>query len=299
MTASTTINDIFGDLPDDEPPMRFKLSRTADGATAMRRVYRETCSKCGGDGMWHGYGDCTGDGRCTMCDGVGYKVFKTSPESRAKSRDAAAAKRNAKEAEVRAAYEAWLAANPAEAEWLREAAGRGLEFAASLLESLRTYGSFTERQEVAVRNATERSQARKAEWAAEKAARESAAPAVDAARLEQSFLKAKANGLKWPRITLGDMVIKPAGDTSKNPGALYVTESGQYLGKVMGGRFFKVRECDSAQEGIVVNLINDPVGAAEAYGHLTGHCCICNRELTNPESVARGIGPICADKFGW
>jgi hypothetical protein len=61
----------------------------------------------------------------------------------------------------------------------------------------------------------------------------------------------------------------------------------------------KVRECGTEQEQKVVSLINDPVGAAEAYGHLTGHCCICNRELTNPESVARGIGPICADKFGW
>lgn len=33
---------------------------------------------------------------------------------------------------------------------------------------------------------------------------------------------------------------------------------------------------------------------ASAYGRKTGRCMICGRLLTNPESVERGIGPICA-----
>lgn len=35
---------------------------------------------------------------------------------------------------------------------------------------------------------------------------------------------------------------------------------------------------------------------AAAFGHQFGVCCLCGRLLTDPESVAAGIGPICADK---
>jgi hypothetical protein len=36
-----------------------------------------------------------------------------------------------------------------------------------------------------------------------------------------------------------------------------------------------------------------------AYGKRTGACSCCGRELTNGESIDRGIGPICAEKYGW
>lgn len=36
---------------------------------------------------------------------------------------------------------------------------------------------------------------------------------------------------------------------------------------------------------------------AAAYGKRTGTCCVCGIELTNPESVEAGIGPICRTKF--
>lgn len=38
---------------------------------------------------------------------------------------------------------------------------------------------------------------------------------------------------------------------------------------------------------------------AVKFGKKTGHCCVCSKLLTNPESVAAGIGPICADNMGW
>ena len=43
----------------------------------------------------------------------------------------------------------------------------------------------------------------------------------------------------------------------------------------------------------------DPVAAFEAHGIRTGSCGMCGRTLTNPESIARGIGPICADNAGF
>ena len=33
---------------------------------------------------------------------------------------------------------------------------------------------------------------------------------------------------------------------------------------------------------------------AKRYGRETGQCCCCARTLTNPDSIAAGIGPICA-----
>lgn len=39
------------------------------------------------------------------------------------------------------------------------------------------------------------------------------------------------------------------------------------------------------------------LAAAKEYGKLYGMCCICGRTLTNEESIAQGIGPICAEKF--
>lgn len=39
------------------------------------------------------------------------------------------------------------------------------------------------------------------------------------------------------------------------------------------------------------------VEQAAELGHLHGYCMVCGRRLDNPESVERGIGPICANKL--
>lgn len=36
---------------------------------------------------------------------------------------------------------------------------------------------------------------------------------------------------------------------------------------------------------------------AKEFGHIYGVCCKCGRTLTNEESIAAGIGPICAGKW--
>ena len=36
---------------------------------------------------------------------------------------------------------------------------------------------------------------------------------------------------------------------------------------------------------------------AIAYGHATGNCVVCGAPLSDPKSVERGIGPVCAKKF--
>lgn len=41
------------------------------------------------------------------------------------------------------------------------------------------------------------------------------------------------------------------------------------------------------------------MAAAKMHGQQTGICSCCNAELTNPESIALGIGPICREKWGF
>ena len=36
---------------------------------------------------------------------------------------------------------------------------------------------------------------------------------------------------------------------------------------------------------------------AQEFGRLTGRCCRCAATLTDNESIARGLGPVCASKF--
>lgn len=124
-------------------------------------------------------------------------------------------------------------------------------------------------------------------------------PAVSDEALRAAFDAATASGLRRPRITLGDVVVKPAGASSRNPGALYVTEGETYLGKIIAGRFQRSEACTPTQADRVAGLVSDPKAAIEAYGHETGVCAICGLTLTNPESIERGIGPICAERFGF
>lgn len=52
--------------------------------------------------------------------------------------------------------------------------------------------------------------------------------------------------------------------------------------------------------GLIDRLAGATPATAEdmaAYGHRTGTCGICGALLTDPESIERGIGPICASRI--
>jgi len=283
----STLNDNLDDLLSGE---RLPEPRQASPAY-QPRDYSEPCPKCRGTGNFISYSGRI-IGQCFTCKGAGKRSFKTSPETRAKARDASATKKANSIAEFKTAHQAAY-------EWIVASAPRN-EFAASLLEKLHTYGDLTDGQLAAVENSLAKIEERKA-------AREANAPQADQDgidRLKLAFdtavAKSNAKGLnlRMPRITIGSMVISPAKANSKNPGALYVKSDGQYLGKINQGRFFAARECSAEQETKVLAFVADPKAAAEAYGMETGTCCICNAELKS-EWKHRGIGPICAKKFGW
>ncbi|QPX62159.1 hypothetical protein PBI_INDLOVU_44 [Mycobacterium phage Indlovu] len=56
----------------------------------------------------------------------------------------------------------------------------------------------------------------------------------------------------------------------------------------------------AASKSIMAKIAEAGAEAASArYGHEIGECGVCGRTLTNDDSRARGIGPVCASKNGW
>lgn len=184
-------------------------------------------------------------------------------------------------------FQIFKAQNPAIAAWLEANAG-SFDFAASLMRAADRYGSLTVNQKAAVERCMAKAAAAKAPGKV---------VAVD--KLLAAFETAQAAGSKRPIMRFEAFRASLAPATGKNPGAVYIKNyANEYLGKIAGGEFRKAFACDAVTEAAVVETMADPLAAAIAYGKRMGDCSICGRTLSDPVSVAAGIGPICAAKFG-
>lgn len=300
------LGDIFGGpVNDTADAFAFATSAlshvTHDRAPAKKapQTFEEKCPSCNGSGRFYSYSGRL-VGSCFKCKGSGKLVFRTSPETRAKAADARMAKADRERIELQARKAQWAVDNLDAYTWMCNKAG-SFEFAQSMLESFHKYGSLTEKQLAAVLRCVardiERAEARKVE-AAERVAN---APVCDVSAIATAFAHAKAKGIKRPKLRLAGYKFSEAPATGRNAGALYVVRvsDDQYMGKVQDGKFSRVRECSVTEEAEIVAVSSDPHNAAIAYGRRTGNCCVCGRELTNHDSIEAGIGPICAEKFGW
>lgn len=78
-------------------------------------------------------------------------------------------------------------------------------------------------------------------------------------------------------------------------------------GRWAGKTFVSVQASDelhsvrsyTERRAILVEIAKDSQAAMERYGRELGRCGHCGRTLTNEESRARGIGPVCAQRMGW
>ena len=184
----------------------------------------------------------------------------------------------------------FIEANPAEYEWL-VAKSPSFSFASSVLSALHRYGSLTPNQLSAIQRCV----------AKDSAPRPEPVPSaqVDVSPIEVAFDKAKDSGLSYPKLRLGAFVFSPAPVTGKNAGSIYVKSEGVYLGKVTGGKLFTSRDASSESASQISEVLADPRSSAIAYGKTFGRCSVCNRDLSDPESVALGMGAVCAKRFGW
>ena len=193
--------------------------------------------------------------------------------------------------------DAWKAAHPAEFDWLHTASRADNDFACSLMGALNRYGKLTDNQLAAVRKNIARVATRKEAAVA----RMSDAPAASFPEVERAFERARAAGITFPKLTLDVFKFSRAGDRSANPGAIYVKDAddGTYLGKIHHGKFVRSRDCANDAEAAILRICADPHAAAIAHGKKFGRCSACNRELTDPKSVALSMGPVCAKNYGW
>jgi hypothetical protein len=53
----------------------------------------------------------------------------------------------------------------------------------------------------------------------------------------------------------------------------------------------------SEKKAVMAQIAEDPKAAASSYGKHFTLCGVCNSPLSDPESVAAGIGPVCATRF--
>lgn len=124
-------------------------------------------------------------------------------------------------------------------------------------------------------------------------------PTCDVSRIEAAFETARGNGIKHPKINLDGFRFSPAGAKSSTPGAVFVKQGDLYLGKVLGGKLMTNSNCAPDVRERILAAIADPHAAAVAYGQRTGECAMCGRPLIVTNSVNLGIGPVCAEKYGF
>lgn len=282
--------DLLNIVEDDIMTATVKPAKASTGVT----LFKEDCKKCSGTGKWTSYSGFT-TRTCFACKGVGFHEYKTNSVTRAKARERSVLVKATKEADRLADFAEQY---EAEYNWMVESAPT-FGFANNMLDALKKYGSLTERQLASVRKCVLSSADRAIARAQAQAERAESAPEVNLGALADAFNSALEKGNKHPRLRLDSFVFTPAPKLGKNAGAIYIKEEGQYLGKVIGNKFFKVRECSEDQEKRIIDASVDPKGAAIKYGRMLGACSVCGKTLKDPESIEMGIGPICAGKMGW
>ncbi len=257
-------------------------------ATNAQRV-EVACEKCKGRGyVIIGYtyqrsAPCFGcNGKGTILRAANYAVNKAKREERKQRLEL-----EAKQAAA-AAMAAWGDQHPAEWKWMLENRN-GFEFAQAMYDSLQKWGRLTDGQMAAV----QRCVAREQERAAQRAAEQAAAPAggLDVSTLSGYYAVPGGDTRLKLRVKHPGKGSRYHGWVLVDDGAAYGMQQ-KYGSQAPGGTYRgKVQEQLRA-------ILADPYAAQVAYGKLTGVCGHCGRPLEDAASVAAGIGPICAKKYG-
>lgn len=276
----------FDDL--DQAPVvgsAEEIRKAAHIVNGGESTVTRTCPKCGGRKFrTYGYVNIR-TYPCGWCKQTG-KVTDAREANIARAIKAEATHKN----NVRTSYSAFVEANADVVEFLGRNADWS-DFYRSMKEQLWDKGTLSENQVAAIRRGMEKQAARKVE-------KEAAKPVVDVSAIEKLFDNARESGLKKLAFRTMHIDISAAKETSRNPGALYVKHNGEYAGKIAGGKFHAVYGAKPEVLPLILEVAADPLGMARFYGKQTGKCSCCGRELTDPVSVANGIGPICESKWG-
>lgn len=268
-----------------EPQSRGYLEASAEIAERTLKASNKQrvevpCPKCRGSGQW-------GDHplyrrRCFGCNGTG-KILRAANYEKNKAARAARAERQAAEeqalidADRQRRIDAFKISKPDIAGWL---AANTSDFALSLRETVATYGNLSVGQEAAVLKSLGRDQL------AESRPGETD---IDVSSLKGYY--AVPDGETRLKIR-----VKHPGKDSRFHGWVFVDDGAAYGSQQKYGSQRPGGKYSGKIQQQLRAILADPLAAQIAYGHLTGSCGVCGRMLEDAESVAAGIGPICAGK---
>jgi hypothetical protein len=208
----------------------------------------------------------------------------------------------------------WVAfaeVQPTRAAWVVAKAGSpNFDFPEKMFAAVVRFGDLTENQG----NAIDRLIARDAERASQRPASAPQAASAAFPRIVAAFAAVAAGGGRKP-VTIGDVTLSMAGANSTNPGCVYVKVGGTYAGKITPQGIFRAgRDAPADLVGKLVVIEADVQGAVRAHAEriaaqiaaalaagqpIDVPCGCCGILLTDPVSRARGIGPICAGRWGF
>lgn len=283
------ISDFFTSLEDDSAMQSSNPHRQI-----ARQVETFPCLSCHGTGKFRGVRVHQQQSECFACGGKGHhnkphhQALNDKRAAKAKREDGV---RNAQQSRE----ERFEAQNPGLLVWMRAQTWSG--FIGEMLQAIASPRGISERQLAAVLSTKAKQEARRVEKQIEA---KKAEVTVDLAAIEAIFDNAGKSGLKKPAYRAEGVVISRAPTNGRNAGALYVKSvNDEYLGKIVNNVFqptYEARQQHTADK--LIEIAKNPLEAAVRYGRLTGSCSCCGRALTDKNSVAAGIGPICATKWG-
>jgi hypothetical protein len=136
-----------------------------------------------------------------------------------------------------------------------------------------------------------------------------AAPVAGFKRIVELFDQARG-AIAFPAIAFPEylgymtptLILRPAGSTSAQPGAVNLFVQRDHMAKEFVGRinrdgFLSGRRVDAQTTDFLTRLANDPAATAATFGIRTGRCVFCRQCLSDARSLAVGYGPICARNY--
>jgi hypothetical protein len=305
------LDDFLGDVKSATDYAEFKThTRTLPMDEASVRIratvpeFTEKCPKCQGSGRFISYSG-RAVGQCFACKGKGHKTFKTSTETRAN-----AAQKRLDTKETR--WADFAERNPLIAQWIIASAPR-FDFAANMKLAVMTYGDLTEKQMAACQKGVVRDEEYRTRKSTQATVDAVAAPVQGYPNLKSAFDALLQKGVRKAQMTVGEINISLASLSGRNPGQIYVKDQGQYVGKIVNARFFPTRDASADLVARLIKIEADPRQAVIDHARMTAEriaaarlqgdtqyslpCGCCGKDLTDPVSVNRGIGPVCAAKW--
>lgn len=252
---------------------------------AAKPAQQVTCYACQGSKVFRSKftGRIVGD--CFACGGTGL----VSPRA-AKSHATRSANKAKAEAAKLDRITQFTAAHKDVLAFLGARADRW-DFARSLLLTFANTGTLSPGQLAAAYRCMESDQARQQARQATIAATE-----PQGSGLDLSALPAGRYAVPNGDTRLKVLIARPA-PPSQYAGYIFVSDAAEYGSRTKFGRQAPGKTYTGKIQAELTEIVKDPKAAAAAYGKLTGTCGVCGRHLEDAESIARGIGPICASRF--